>query len=862
MSYPSHFGNNFYPQSANEDFLNNLQLANDPLSSGVPSNTINFCSNNINDLTSTQYLSQSEINVLQNETNKTQQPCIIDFYISNASPNINQSTILGIDNMKSLSQSMMSNRINQDNNITQSKINFSSTGDFLKANSMKTVSKDIIDKIKYQYVNPNSDLKERVLEKIQVVPTLQTAIGPISSLEHLIEISTGVNDSTLHSTIYKKYEMYKDVFYMWRKVKGDGNCFYRAVIFRYLEIIVLNCDLQKMEQMIYYFDKCCKSIELECRKTITNTITIKPELNMQLLIIIYELMKSNDIKNAYKMLLKCFISCNSFDYGMIFYYRYLLEMYIKKNENKLYLKDFTIKIGNLLPIEYETNEGNFLFNQFYENYLLKMFKDAEKIIIYLTPFVLKMKLEVVLFDDINESTDCLKELTYGEAAPVNEDSLMVVNRKDHYDLVYTKKAYEKRINILCDYCYQPPYEPVLLKKDLLQQSIKDFGSIEEFLKNIDGSNNGTPIKLSLNKDNNSSNKNNSVFDINNLNQSIDIAKNHIIPSSKPIEEHNIKSKSVYPEWNPSNNNPQPKAEIKQPEKPLITKHSLNEFLNTAIIKKEADIIRCTKCNGECSLNPKNLYFTLCYNCLLIELQNNFLINYLTFFTPHKKVLNFNKFTEIAQTIENSVIIIQGQEVSLGYVILILNSDPKKQNDITIFTLFNALKSKLCKYCDNEVNPMKGVITLPCGCSICSVKCLEDYFYSFLNMNSFYCICNVFYGPYQLMKLYSLLDTYNLGKSAKATISARYKYLVNDHCACCNQMLQEYNSAKVKYEVASDIEKFSDVYKVFKKMKPNHNLCIDCYNKAKEKGGNFFCNFCNAEHFNMQRTTTNDECIII
>ena len=180
MSYPSHFGNNFYPQSANEDFLNNLQLANDPLSSGVPSNTINFYSNNINDLTSTQYLPQSEIDVLQNETNKTQQPCIIDFYISNASPNINQSTILGIDNMKSLSQSMMSNRINQDNNITQSKINFSSTGDFLKANSMKTVSKDIIDKKKNQYVNPNSDLKERVLEKIQVVPTLQTAIGTIS----------------------------------------------------------------------------------------------------------------------------------------------------------------------------------------------------------------------------------------------------------------------------------------------------------------------------------------------------------------------------------------------------------------------------------------------------------------------------------------------------------------------------------------------------------------------------------------------------------------------------------------------------------------------------------------------------------
>ena len=841
-----------------------FQLLNDPLQENI-----NSLFNDKQALSSTTYLNISEVMALNNnahQTNQFQQPTIIEFFISNNSPNINQSTILGIDNMKQISQSIMGLPINEDINVnaslSKSKLSFGSIeNDYLKYENKTEVPQNEITFLKSQ--NDTQELRDYVLNKLTIKPDFQTSIGPISSLEHLVEISKG-NNVLLKNEMQKKFEAFENIIYKWRKIKGDGNCFYRAIIFRYLELIILNNDIDKMEELIYKV-KCCYSTP-EIISIIENNITantkIKPNLIMEILLSILVFLEQKDIKQAYQMFIKALIGCNQFDYGMILFYRFLLKQYIQKNENKIYLKDFPIKIGNLLPIEYETEEGDFLFDKFYQTYLLKMFKDAEKIIIYLTPFVLKMKLEVVLFDDINESTDCLKELTYGEAAPVNEDSLMVVNRKDHYDLVYTKKAYEKRINILCDYCYQPPYEPVLLKKDLLQQSIKDFGSIEEFLKNIDGSNNGTPIKLSLNKDNNSSNKNNSVFDINNLNQSIDIAKSHIIPSSKPIEEHNTKSKSVYPEWNPSNNNPQPKAEIKQPEKPLITNHSLSEFLNTAIIKKEADIIRCTKCNGECSLNPKNLYFTLCYNCLLIELQNNFLINYLTFFTPHKKVLNFNKFTEIAEKIENSVIIIQGQEVSLGYVILILNSDPKKQNDITIFTLFNALKSKLCKYCDNEVNPMKGVITLPCGCSICSVKCLEDYFYSFLNMNSFYCICNVLYGPYQLMKLYSLLDTYNLGKSAKATISARYKYLVNAHCAYCNQMLQEYNSAKVKYEVASDIEKFSDVYKVFKKMKPNHNLCIDCYNKAKEKGGNFFCGFCGAEHFNMQRTTTNDECIII
>ena len=85
--------------------------------------------------------------------------------------------------------------------------------------------------------------------------------------------------------------------------------------------------------------------------------------------------------------------------------------FIKRNEKKLYLKDFAIKIGNLLPIEYETENGDFLFDNFYKNYLMTIFKDAEKIIIYLTPFVLKTKLKVVLFDEVENSKECLKEKT-------------------------------------------------------------------------------------------------------------------------------------------------------------------------------------------------------------------------------------------------------------------------------------------------------------------------------------------------------------------------------------------------------------------------------------------------------------------
>ncbi len=42
---------------------------------------------------------------------------------------------------------------------------------------------------------------------------------------------------------------------------------------------------------------------------------------------------------------------------MITYFRYMLYEYIKSNGYMLYSKDFSVKIGNLLPSEYETEEG-------------------------------------------------------------------------------------------------------------------------------------------------------------------------------------------------------------------------------------------------------------------------------------------------------------------------------------------------------------------------------------------------------------------------------------------------------------------------------------------------------------------------
>jgi len=45
---------------------------------------------------------------------------------------------------------------------------------------------------------------------------------------------------------------------------------------------------------------------------------------------------------------------------MVLYYRYSLYEYIIQNKDKLYTTEFSVKIGNLLPAEYETESGGIL----------------------------------------------------------------------------------------------------------------------------------------------------------------------------------------------------------------------------------------------------------------------------------------------------------------------------------------------------------------------------------------------------------------------------------------------------------------------------------------------------------------------
>ena len=300
------------------------------------------------------------------------------------------------------------------------------------------------------------------------------SIGGITPLTNLVEMLFFANKDKLKE-MTEKYDLLKPYINYYRTICGDGNCFYRAVMFRYLEILILTNKIQILEKITCDIIESFNSDTLKKRRNINNN-DIKPELTFKILFIIIDLLKKEEKDQAYQVLVKCFCTCQKFDYAIILYFRYILYEYIKKNENKIYLKSFPVKIGNLLPSQFENNNGEFLFNDFYEKYLLHFYADAEKIIIYLTPFVLGIELNVVVCD-LNES-DILQKFSWeGDSEIKTNEVISVVNNKSHYQIIYNQKDEQKNKKFFEIYKIDIPPK-VLIQKDndgfrLLESTIEE-----------------------------------------------------------------------------------------------------------------------------------------------------------------------------------------------------------------------------------------------------------------------------------------------------------------------------------------------------------------------------------------------------
>ena len=121
----------------------------------------------------------------------------------------------------------------------------------------------------------------------------------------------------------------------------------------------------------------------------------------------------NDMKKAYIYLLKLFLYCPDFDFGIIYFTRYLIYEYIRENEDKIYSREYQVEVGCLLPEDYVADKGNkneYFYENFYTLQLLNPKTFAEKIVIYIAPYVFNINMNILMYDyGINGAQSVIQE---------------------------------------------------------------------------------------------------------------------------------------------------------------------------------------------------------------------------------------------------------------------------------------------------------------------------------------------------------------------------------------------------------------------------------------------------------------------
>lgn len=280
-------------------------------------------------------------------------------------------------------------------------------------------------------------LFKKNLDKLNLINTEYDNELLFNTIEQIMEFS---DNSEIKSNIYPK------VF--WKKIKGDGNCFYRAVLFSFLENLIFKSDINFLKNFICDFKFLLKDSHLV---SIANENKIDLNITFKCLIMLYFSLtsKSHDpIEKTYTVLIKMLNNYRDFDLGIIAYYRVLLYHFIEKNKTKTLSEDFPILISHLLPPEFQENLD---FDSFYEKYLFKFYQEAERIAIYLTPFILGYNIELISIEEITDIFHSYKKIIV-KAFGLNDEKniICLLYKRTHYDLIYHEdyfKTYKKYLTV-------------------------------------------------------------------------------------------------------------------------------------------------------------------------------------------------------------------------------------------------------------------------------------------------------------------------------------------------------------------------------------------------------------------------------
>ena len=244
--------------------------------------------------------------------------------------------------------------------------------DYIKPKILNNISNDNFKKIIEIYNKSLMDMK-KVIDNYRIIAK---NFAFISSLENLLKKNYYSNMTLNMKIVLENLNIYEQIIYKCRYIKRDKNFFFRCVMFYYIESIILEKNIQYF--MNFFNDIFIFSKE-EYFIKIFEHYQIKMENLLLILLLIYWALMIKDtndaIITAYSILIKAFNNSIDFEIGIILYLKYAIYKYLKKNEGKLYTKDFSVNINNLLPERYQ-RENCYLYKEFYEKDLLSLNREA------------------------------------------------------------------------------------------------------------------------------------------------------------------------------------------------------------------------------------------------------------------------------------------------------------------------------------------------------------------------------------------------------------------------------------------------------------------------------------------------------
>ncbi|MCQ2817930.1 MAG: OTU family ubiquitin thioesterase [archaeon] len=752
------------------------------------------------------------------------------FADSQSTINIKETKFLGNSEMLLLNKSSglkLENSNEIDGNTYLIPAEIESVNDSEIETLMKEYSENDLKEL-YDFIMIKIDKKQSERDNIN--------LSKIGSLVHLVESIYNYNPLYKSSMIESKKKLEENIF-KWRKIKGDGNCYYRSVIFRYLEIIISENKIELLKSLIIGVKNALDSEIMKPRlKVILKNL--KTKLVIEILLLIYKSLKKGEIGISLNILEKCIQTSPHFDYGLILYLRYRLYLYIKKNEKKFYSKNFCVKVGNLLPSEYEVSEDNFLFNGFYEKYLLKLYQDAEKIIIYLSPFALGINLNIYLYDEKDKNP--LKEFNCFNDVPENNrpefiPTINLINRKAHYEIIYTKSEYDKHEKYF--------------NKHLLSIPPKIF---------TDEVNKTDELNFQHNSDILSQDAINSFFDSPNI--------------PKPIREKDKETEATSNKISYQDTfNSTKKKLILQDESKSISQSVAMPLtqLNLDEEKRKHCLVtvKCDKCKEKYK-SCLDYEISLCKKCIFNTLIDGTMVDlFKNQITKIKKLITIDQqnpidfFEHLDVIYDKQIKIHKGKSISLNEVFTYFSLSDNIPEEEIKKDFLSKVKIKYCLNCMGPINETDNTIQLPCKCIFCSAKCLTNYMdkdaITVLYKPNFYlCSCGQKYDFDAVISLYRILKMNQIGDHKEDI----FQIIKKIFCKTCSKCGETVRDPKERIKVGFTVE--GDPYELFQgsEFEYNHCLCPGCFEEiSKERRQEYNCILCDIPHYKIAKVDT--ECII-